>query len=629
MCGINGIVTSRFSFQQKEEMMRRMNTAIVHRGPNHTGIAHHEQVSLGHTRLSIIDLSEESNQPFYSHDKQHVIVFNGEVYNYRELKLELQRVSQGSSNQPYFFKTASDTEVVLAAYLRWGAACVNYLQGMFAFAILNTHTKHLFIARDRMGVKPLYYHYSDNGLVFSSELRAILQSGITRFSLNKDVLEEYIQYQTINAPNTIVKGIRVLMPGHSMQVEGDKVNTTCYWKLEDFVKQTTELSYEATCSKINELLTYSVQKRLMSDVPFGAFLSGGIDSSIVVGLMAKVSTEPIETFNVSFDESEFSESVYAREIAKRFNTKHHEIRLTPADFLRDLPQALAVMDHPGGDGINTYIVSKATKQAGISMALSGIGGDELFAGYPNFKRLYHLQHNWKLKLMPTLLRKSAGHVLSLFANSVSRSKIAELLMQEVCTINTAYPFGRSVFNKTELEQLLGKERGLTAIHQLAKEMGVKSDYILSTISMLEMKSYLPDVLLRDTDQMAMAVALEVREPFLDHHLVEFVLGVKDDYKYPHAPKKLLRDSVGDLIPDSIVNRPKMGFVLPWEVWMRNDLKVFCEQQLNELEKKGLFKSGSLYQLWQRFLNGDKQITWSRLWHLIVLNNWINVNEIET
>jgi asparagine synthase (glutamine-hydrolysing) len=628
MCGINGIVAPSLTSSQREEMMVRMNLTIAHRGPNHTGIAHHEAIVFGHTRLSIIDLSEESNQPFYSIDKKWVIVFNGEIYNYRELKLELQRVTQGSLHQPYLFKTGSDTEVVLAAYLRWGKACVNYFQGMFAFAVLNIERQSLFIARDRMGVKPLYYHYSDKGFVFSSELRAILKSQITAFKLNKEVLPEYVQYQTVSAPNTIVKGIRVLLPGHVIEMQAGKLNTSCYWKPEDFVKQKSELSYDATCHKINEFLALSVQKRLVSDVPFGAFLSGGIDSSIVVGLMAKVSSEPVETFNVSFHESEFSEALYAKEIAKRFNTKHHEIRLTPNDFLKDLPQALAAMDHPGGDGINTYVVSKATKQAGITMALSGVGGDELFAGYPNFKRLYQLQTNWKLKLAPSWIKKMGGHALSPFAKTVSRSKVAELLQNDSCNLTSAYPYGRSVFTRAEMKRLLRQGQKDTVIHQLANQTPIVKDYLLSTISLLEMKTYLHDVLLRDTDQMGMAVALEVREPFLDHHLVEFVLGVKDEYKYPHTQKKLLHDSVKDLIPSTIVNRPKMGFVLPWEIWMRQDLKTFCEEQLQSLETKAMFEKGSLMALWNRFLAADPRITWSRLWHLIVLNNWLTENDIE-
>ncbi len=627
MCGINGIVSSALSESERSKMMNVMNHAIQHRGPDNLSSCQHGYTNLGHARLSIIDLSTESNQPFYSFDNKYVIVFNGEVYNFKDLKTELQRVTQGQQQLPYFFKTNSDTEVVLAAYLRWGKECLHYLQGMFAFAILNIETQELFIARDRMGVKPLYYHYSDKGFIFSSEIRALLKSGIKAFELNKSVLQEYAQYQTVSAPNTIVKGIHVLLPGHFLELQNDKVSTTCYWKAESFIKTTQDLSYEATCSKVNELLTHAVQKRLVSDVPFGAFLSGGIDSSIVVGLMAKVSAAPIQTFNVSFDESEFSESIYAKEIAQRFNTQHHEIRLTPTDFLHQLPEALSAMDHPSGDGINTYIVSKATKQAGITMALSGIGGDELFAGYANFKRLHQLQTNWKLNLTPSFVRSTAALAMRSFSKSISKNKIAEVLQQDNFKINTTYPLSRSVFTQKEINAIVKDATPLTAIHQLAKAMPVKADFLLSTISVLELKTYLHDVLLRDTDQMAMAVALEVREPFLDHRLVEFVLGIKDEQKYPHTQKKLLTDSVKDLIPTHIINRPKMGFTLPWAIWMQTDLKSFCEQQINELEARGLFQPNAINLLWQRFLNNDPLVSWSRVWHLIVLNYWLNTYKI--
>ncbi|MDI9339416.1 MAG: asparagine synthase (glutamine-hydrolyzing) [Sediminibacterium sp.] len=627
MCGINGIVSDTLTEQEHLHKIGMMNEALQHRGPDHTGTYYTRGVSLGHTRLSIIDLSSDGNQPFYSSDRRYVLVFNGELYNYRELKLELQRVGQGTSHQPYFFKTGTDTEVILAAFLRWGKQCVQYLNGMFAFAVYDSQTGEMFIARDRFGVKPLYYHYGQNGFVFSSEIRAILKSGIKSFELNRQVLAEYTQYQTVSAPNTIVKGIQVLLPGHYLEVKNGKVEQAAYWQPEQFVRSQESLSYEATCDKIRELLTLSVQRRLVADVPFGAFLSGGIDSSIVVGLMASVSSEPVQTFNVSFDESAFSESVYAKAIAQRFNTRHHEIRLTPSDFLNELPVALKAMDHPGGDGINTFIVSKATKDAGITMALSGIGGDELFAGYANFKRLYQLHHNWKLKVAPELFRKAAGSVIQQFSNSISKAKIAEVLKLPGFGLEHTYPLSRSLFTVKELSRLVKVEAGGTKWHDIIKKLPVSDGYLLSAVSVLEMKSYLHDVLLRDTDQMAMAVALEVREPFLDYKLAEYVLGIKDDWKFPHTPKKLLTDSVKGLIPDDSIHRPKMGFTLPWALWLKNELKLFCEQQMNDLENAGLYNPQSVTGIWKRFLNNDPKVSWSRVWHLVVLQHWLKQNGI--
>lgn len=628
MCGINGFISTQHSQQDRETIVRKMNDLLKHRGPNNDGTFSDKNTTLGHRRLSIIDLSESANQPFFSHDKKLVIVFNGEIYNYRELKLELQRAAQGSGHSTYFFNTNSDTEVILAAYLRWGNQCVNYLNGMFAFAIYNIETGNVFAARDRMGVKPFYYHYTENLFVFSSEVRPIINSGIKTFKLNLDLISEYIQYQTVHAPNTIVKGVKQLLPGHYLEYTNNKAAVTEYWKPEHFIQQKNELSYKENCNKVFELVSASVQRRLVSDVPFGAFLSGGIDSSIVVALMSKVSNEKINTFNISFDESEFSESKYAQVIAKKYNTIHHEIKLTPEDFLKDLPNALNAMDHPSGDGPNTYIVSKATKNAGITMALSGIGGDELFAGYENFKRLKELQEKWLLKVMPGVALKIGGALVKSRKRSIGNQKIAEILNLDDHQLKNIYPLSRSVFTNKELNTLVKQDNASQTVASIASSIKIDDKKILSAISCMEIKTYLQNVLLRDTDQMSMAVALEVREPFLDHNLVEFALGINDEQKYPTTPKKLLVDSMGDLLPNEIVNRPKMGFTLPWQHWLKNELRSFCENNITKLDAKGILKPNASKNLWDRFLNDDPLVTWSRVWHLVVLNDWIDKNTID-
>lgn len=626
MCGINGFISGNFTEQQRSALVRKMNQTLAHRGPDNDGVWSGKDLCLGHRRLSIIDLSAESNQPFCSADGRFVVVYNGELYNYRELKLELQRASQGSEHVPYFFKTASDTEVVLAAFMRWGINCLDYFNGMYAFAIYDQQTNKLWVARDRGGVKPLYYYYGDEGLLFSSELRPILHSGIRSFSLNKELVAEYSMYQTVFAPNTIVKGIKMLLPGHYIEYENGKAHITQYHSFNK-IKKTEGLSYEQTCAKVNELLTWSVQQRLVSDVPFGAFLSGGIDSSAVVGLMARVSNEKVRTFNVSFDESEFSEAKYAQLIARRFNTEHHEIKLTPADFLKQLPEALAAMDHPSGDGPNTYIVSKATKQAGITMALSGIGGDELFAGYDVFRRMDNLQKKTWLNALPLAVRKAGGLALRLKNKTISSHKIDELLSQPKIDFRSAYPLSRSLFTQRELSALLKQPQPFEQIRGILDGVPQLPGHLLSAVSLAELNTYLQNVLLRDADQMSMAVALEVREPFLDYRLMEFVFGVNDTFKYPHTPKKLLTDSLGDLLPDEVVHRPKMGFTLPWQHWMKNELKSFCEKNMLEFAAYGFCQREAVEGLWQRFLNNDSRVTWSRVWHLVVLNNWIKENEL--
>lgn len=627
MCGINGFISSTFSIEQKKEIVQKMNITLSHRGPDNDGVWVDEAIVLGHRRLSIIDLSPDGNQPFFSTDKRYVIIYNGELYNYKELKLELQRSSIGSNDKPYFFKTNTDTEVVLAAFIRYGTKCLNLFNGMYAFAIYDTVEKKLTIARDRLGVKPLYYYFGDEGFMFSSEIRPIIHSKIKTFALNKEVLGEYAMYQTVFAPNTIIKGIKILMPGNYLEYQNATATTTEYYSLNNFSRSLNDLSYSETCNKVNELLTHSVHQRLIADVPFGAFLSGGIDSSAIVGLMSKVSSEKIQTFNISFDESEFSESKYAKLIAQKFNTQHHEIKLTPPDFLKQLPEALAAMDHPSGDGPNTYVVSKATKKAGITMALSGIGGDELFAGYDVFKRMAELQKKSWLNALPLFSRKAAGYIIQKRKKTIAGNKIEELLGQKNINFNSAYPLNRSVFTKKELSSLLKNSEPFKKINEIISDVPQIKDHLLSSVSISELNTYLKNVLLRDADQMSMAVALEVREPFLDYKLVDFVLGINDEKKHPHTPKKLLIDSLGSLLPSEVVNRPKMGFTLPWQQWLKNDLRLFCEKNINEFSSYDFCNKTEIQNLWQRFLNNDNTVTWSRIWHLVVLNNWIKENNI--
>ena len=627
MCGITGIVGNQINQSNYHYAIKKMNDAIAHRGPNSEGVWNDEHCFLGHRRLSIIDLSEAGNQPFLSQDKRYIMVYNGELYNYRELKLELQRAEHGSKNLPYIFRTNTDTEVILASYLRWGIDCVKRFNGMFAFAIWDTVEQKLVVARDRMGIKPLYYQFKNNVLLFGSEIRALIHSGLIDKKINLKSVAEYIQYTTVHAPNTIIQDVFMLMPGHILELQHGNIKTQQYWNINDFTKTKGDLSYKETCTKVNELLTASVERRLVADVPFGAFLSGGIDSSAIVGLMSKVSSEKVQTFNVSFDEGEFSEAKYAKQIAEKFNTEHHEIKLTPNDFLKQLPEALAAMDHPSGDGPNSYIVSKATKNAGITMALSGLGGDELFAGYDIFKRYYELEKKGWLNIIPA--KGLAGKLLAAKKKSVQGDKTAEILALDMINGFNAYPINRKLFNQKDYAGLLKENYNAdNFIKNVIKKSETDKQHVLSRVSLFEIQTYMQNILLRDADQMSMAVALEVRVPFLDYQLVEFALSVKDEYKYPHTQKKLLVDALGDLLPDNIVNRPKMGFVLPWKDWLKEDLKDFCEENIAQFSKRSFVNREAVLLIWNRFLSNDPKITWSRVWHLVVLNNWINTHQIE-
>lgn len=627
MCGITGVFGIE-GLSDAERSVRCMNDALAHRGPNASGAWRGSNVVLGHRRLSIIDLTSAADQPFHSRDGRFVIAFNGEIYNYRALRAELIALLGEEA-----FRTNSDTEVLLNAFAQWGAGCLHRLEGMFAFALWDTRNEELFLARDRMGIKPLYVCRTDEHVVFASEIRALLASQLMPRDLDPDGLVDYLRYQTVHAPRTMVKGVSMLRAGHYLRITDQEVKEERWYEpIEASRKYPENAPLEVVHREVKERLTKAVEKRLVADVPFGAFLSGGIDSSAIVGLMAQSSTEPIHTFSVVFEEEEFSEERYARIIAKKFNTKHTVIRLQPADMLRELPAALAAMDHPSGDGPNTYVVSKVTKAAGVSMALSGLGGDELFAGYPVFKRTMALWNKRWVTQFPLGLRKLIGQAAIAAKPSVTTRKMAELLKLGSFSVDDTYPVSRLVRTDRELIAMLQRQTlpanavAVEMEHQIRGLKGYSLPF-LSQVAVGELGTYLQDVLLRDTDQMSMAHALEVRVPFLDHDLVEYVLAVGDDLKYPHQPKKLLVDSLGDLLPREIIDRPKMGFTLPWELWMREELRSFCADRLQALGKRKAFRAGAIDQLWARFLAKDPGVNWARLWSLVVLEDWLQRNGV--
>jgi asparagine synthase (glutamine-hydrolysing) len=619
MCGITGI--ARFNHRDEcVEKVRIMNRHIAHRGPDAEGIWSHDFCVLGHRRLSIIDTSAAGNQPFKSDDESLVVVFNGEIYNYLELRKELEST--------HTFKTQTDTEVIIAAYKKWGVDCVSHFFGMFAFALWDNKQAQLLIARDRLGVKPLYYSETEHGFVFASELRAILSTGWVERRIAANAAADYLRYQTVHAPNTIIEGVQMLMPGHRMVIDSKGIHTDRWWDLTDSrVRLVGSESKESIYKHVNELLSSSVELRMRADVPFGAFLSGGIDSSIVVGLMSRISAHPVNTFSITFNEQAYDESPYSELIAKRFNTKHTAIELSAEHFLRMMPEALHAMDHPSGDGPNTYVVSKATRDAGVKMALSGLGGDEVFAGYDVFRRMKALETIQWLNSLPLAIRKNVGLLMRAVKPSAASEKIAAALAQERIDLAHFYPLTRQVLYDSEVSRLLKfRPEERNCVELLAQAVSGTRMPTLSKVSVLEISTYMQNVLLRDADQMSMAHALEIRVPFLDHRLIEFVLGVSDLYKFPHTPKELLTASVGDLIPREIIDRPKMGFTFPWAVWMRHELKTFCEEQLLALQQVEVLQHDEVMGLWKRFLGGDKRITWSRIWPLVVLGHWVKQHD---
>lgn len=613
MCGINGIVTT--GVVSSVASIERMNDALAHRGPDDQGVVEGAHYAFGHQRLSILDLSKAGHQPMTNNDGNLIIVFNGEIYNYRELKSECK---------DYAFKTRCDTEVILAAYEKWGSSCLEHFNGMFSFAIYNIRSKHLFLARDRLGIKPLYYAIEEGRLVFSSEIRAILRSGLVKKKLNEKVLHEYLSYQTVHAPNTLIKNVSMLQPGQYMEVILENrlvVNYKCWWKLH---VSPSDPSVDEAKARVKKLIYAAVERRMISDVPVGAFLSGGIDSSAVVAVMSELSEQPIDTFNVSFKEQQFDESEYARLVASRYSTNHHDVNLEASSLLDNLPDALSHVDHPSGDGINTWIVSKAVKDHGIRVALSGLGGDELFVGYPLFKSirlLSRLKMFWEL---PQNIRKIVASGVGGVSSSVASMKLQSILSnQEFSHIKFHGEF-RKVLLDTQIDGLLNAQPGEAEFTDIGD---IDKGYNYSATSVAEISGYMQNVLLRDTDQMSMAHSLEVRVPFLDHTLVEYCLSLPDKIKHPDTPKSLMVNSLGGLVPDSVVNRKKMGFVLPWEQWLKNELAEYAESRLVSLGSRSYFNYPAISELWSRFKNNDSGVSFSRIWLLVSLSEWLEQNDI--
>jgi asparagine synthase (glutamine-hydrolysing) len=618
MCGIAGIM--HFRDQPNEpNLIRKMTNAMAHRGPDAVGFFSDNAIDFGHLRLSIIDLSSAANQPFPDNSGRYTIIFNGEIYNYREVKALIGE---------YDFHTTSDTEMLLAAYIKWGPGCLDYFRGMFAFAIWDRQEKELFLARDRMGVKPLYYYMDDDMCLFASEVRAILATGLVNKRLSPKALVEYFSYQSVSFPFSVVEGIRQLEAGSWMRIKEGRVEVKTYW---DLTKGVTDFDFADRGKiqlRIRELMLQSIRRRLVSDVPVGAFLSGGIDSSAVVGLMAEAGESRPNTFNIAFDEKEYDESSYADLIAKKFNTNHTRILLQPGIFLDELQNALDAMDTPSGDGINTYVVSKAIRRSGVTVALSGAGGDELFAGYPFFEqwlRIRSLNGWWNL---PAGFRKTLTG--GWFPGK--KGKIGQLLQLPSNGIDQVYPVFRQLLSPRllrELTALPGQGSVITAVgEQLAEKSGsIHRMPLLSQVSVAEYLGYTQHTLLKDTDQMSMAVSLEVREPYFDQDLVEFVLSVPDVFKKPVYPKSLLVESIKPLLPDEIVHRKKQGFLFPWNVWLKNELRPFCELHLKNIAQRPFVNGQALMNYWNRFLAGDKNVRWAEIWLFVVLEYWLEKNGV--
>jgi asparagine synthase (glutamine-hydrolysing) len=615
MCGIAGMVNLAAAPRDFSAAVRRMMAAERHRGPDAEGFYCDDVAHLGHRRLSIIDLSEAANQPMTDASGRYVLTFNGEIYNHEAIRARLHG---------YPFRTHSDTEVIVAAFATWGPAAVSELTGQFAFAIWDRQARKLFIARDRLGEKPLYYHYArGEHFAFASELRALLASDVVPRRISRDAVADYLVHESVRSPGTILVDVHQLPAAHYAWVTRDGVSAHQYWSIVPTERSEEPRDYEAVRRRVRELLGEATVGQMVSDVPLGVFLSGGIDSSAIAGLMASLSGRTIDTVSVTFDEGQFDESRHSQTVATRFGTRHHVIKLAPTRLLEELPAFFESVDAPSGDGPNTYVVAKAAKGAGLTVALSGVGGDELFGGYSHFRWYSRYRKHGYLWRTPRRARQLLAPTARLLMPNINTAKLGRLATLEHSDAAGFYELARSAYFADQAASIT--RSGAYEQHG-AKFGGADGHFAAlapaSQLSVLELTGYTQNVLLKDTDNLAMASSLEVRVPFCDYRLVEYVLGVPDRFKYGKTPKKLLIDAVEGLLPESIVHRPKMGFSFPWSGWIRNELRDFCQSNLTSLGDRGLIDRGHINATWNAFLQRPESTPWSRIWLLVALEQWI-------
>jgi len=564
---------------------------IHHRGPDSRGDwrSPDGRCWLGSTRLAIVDLSPTGAQPMIDPVTGNVIVTNGEIYNHRAVREKLGRNLD--------WRGTSDTETLLVGYARWGQAVVEHLKGMFAFAIYDAARNELFLARDRLGIKPLYYTVDANGVRAASEVRVLAPQSAP---IRPEAVSAYLQWGACPESELIYGGIQVLPAGYAMTISPDgEIKTWRYWPS----RKTFALFPDNVSGRLRALIDNAVEEHLLSDVPVASFLSGGIDSSVVTALAAQKLANKLQTYSVGFDLAEFDETALAQEIAQRYGTDHHRIQLSEEEVIGSVTEAVAKLDLPSVDAINTYIVARAVAGHGIKVALSGLGGDELFGGYPSFRDVPRLQ---LIATLPRLLRS----VIGLAGNLGDR-------LADLPATGDAGELAR--WRRRFLTDKSIRRAGLPITSEPSEPpVALPDDF--ARISWAELTGYMRRMLLRDADQMSMAVSLEMRVPFLDHELVEYVLGLPAVAKKRYrGVKGLLVEACRDLLPPSVYERPKAGFVLPMKHWMRGPLASFVEEGLRETIERQLLPETFVNEMRADF--GRERLHWTRLWSVVVLGHY--------
>lgn len=624
MCGICGIIDYNRDNLVEEERLRKMCQELKHRGPDDEGIYIKKDkvcIGLGHRRLSIIDLSAEGHQPISNEGKDIWMVFNGEVYNFQELR-------HGLKGKGHIFKSNTDCEVVIHLYEEYGQECVDYIRGMFAFAVWDEKRKILFAARDRLGKKPFFYSYHNGRLCFASELTALLASGLVEKEVNLEAIDYYLTLGYIPAPFSIYKTVSKLPPAHILQLKDGKITFRQYWKL-DYAEK-IKISEREACEEILRLLKEATRVRLYSDVPLGAFLSGGIDSSTIVGIMSQISPGKIKTFSIGFEEEGYSELSYSRKIADKFGTEHYEFMVRP-QALKILPLLVERYGEPYADSscIPTYYVSEQTKKY-VTVALNGDGGDENFSGYERYQAMKASQI---YQNFPGIIKKTCEAVISALPDSLEpKNKLRRIkrffqgvnLPLEKRYLRWIGIFDEGLQNKlysTHFRDRLTKEQPLGWLSQYLNNYP-RLD-LTDTLLMTDVNSNLAYDLLVKMDIASMANSLETRSPFLDQEFMEFTARLPSEYKMKGFVKKyILKKTVKNILPKANIYRSKMGFGIPVGSWFRQDLKEFVKEMLlsEPSLKRGYFQPEALRVIVLDHTEGRKDYTF-QLWALLMLELW--------
>lgn len=622
MCGINGIAFSSRSGRQIDvRVLEKMRDVIYYRGPDDGGIFVEGPIGLGHRRLSIVDVTHGA-QPMFNEDGSCVIVYNGEIYNHADY-------CQNLTARGYNFQTHCDTETIIHLYEEYGADCVDHLRGMFAFAIWDKRKRELFIARDRLGVKPLYYYLDDQGsLFFGSEIKTILEAGAVKPELNYNALPDQLANHGTSRDETLFKGVKRLLPGHTLVWQDGRLEVRQYWDIS-FEPKHEDRTDAGFVDEWREMFRESVRLRLMADVPLGMFLSGGIDSSAIAAMMSGMVDEPIKTFSVGFSEREANELEFARVVARAFKTDHHEIVISPAQFFEALPKLVWHEDEPIGfiASVPLYFVSKLAQEH-VKVVLTGEGSDEILAGYGRYqKAVTLLNYGEKYEnYTPGFLRDVVRGGVATLPGVLNR-KLNRTFLSREADIENLFFDNFSVFSKSMQAGLFSAETRARiadispyAGHNTWLEQAGAAD-LLDKLLYVDTKTYLHELLMKQ-DQMSMAASIESRVPFLDHKLVEFTAKMPERMKLRGKTTKwVLREAMKGILPDEILNRPKMGFPVPVGGWFRNEFKhIVDEYVLGERTiSRGIFSAEYVKQLVSAHNAGENHD--ERLWALVNFEIW--------